>query len=165
MGILKKIEAHFEEYLSVFLLSLMTILIFLQIIFRFVLNLSLDWTEEIARYTFVWLVYMSASLAVKSNSHIRVEAVEKLLPKTPSKWFGFLAELVWLLFTLTMVKQGYIVAMKNWVMGQTSPAVHFPMGVIYSIIPIGFTLISLRIIQRMVKRFRRNEETEEQILM
>ena len=106
MWILRKIETHLEEYFSVFLLALMTILIFLQIIFRFVLNLSLDWTEEVARYTFVWLVYMSASLGVKHSSHIRVELVEKLLPKTPSKWFGFLAELIWLLFTITMIKQG-----------------------------------------------------------
>ncbi len=158
MAFLRKIDEHFEEYLSVLLFSLMTVLIFLQIIFRFLLNASLDWTEELGRYTFIWLVYLSASLAVKRNRHIRVEIVEKLLPRKSSKWFGFLAELIWLLFSLTMVKQGYLVAKMNLQMGQNSPSLYLPMGLVYAIIPIGFGLISLRVLQKIILRFKNNNQ-------
>ncbi|MEB3103888.1 TRAP transporter small permease [Ferviditalea candida] len=160
MRLLRKIDEHFEEYLSVILFSLMTLLIFLQIIFRFLLNASLDWTEELARYSFVWLVYLSASLGVKKNRHIRVELVEKLLPQKASKWFGFLAELIWLLFSLTMVKQGYLVAKMNLETGQNSPSLNLPMGFVYAIIPIGFGLISLRVLQKIILRFRNQSRPE-----
>ena len=57
MKILKWLDNYLELTVSVFLMSLMTVLIFLQVVMRYVMHNSLSWSEELARYTFVWLIY------------------------------------------------------------------------------------------------------------
>lgn len=148
------LDNYFEEFLSVILFTLMTGLIFLQILFREFATFSLDWTEELGRYTFIWLVYISASLAAKNNRHLRVEFIRTVLPKKASKWYTLFGYFIWLLFTLYMVMEGYNVASKVLYSGQTSPSIGLTMGYVYMIIPFGFGLISIRIIQLMVKKYR-----------
>lgn len=67
---------NIEEYVSILLFSSLIILCFLQILFRFVFNFSLSWTEELSRYVFIALVYISASLAVIRGAHVRVEVID-----------------------------------------------------------------------------------------
>lgn len=148
---------HFEEILSVIFFTLMTIFIFLQIIFRELANFALDWTEELGRYTFIWLVYISASLAVKYNRHLRIEFIETILPDKISKWYALSAQFVWLLFSLLMVKEGFFVAKHILLSGQTSPSVGLTMGWVYMIIPAGFTLMSIRILQLMIQKLKTAE--------
>lgn len=152
MKVLRWLDEHFEEALSVILFTLMTVLIFLQIIFREFANFSLDWTEELGRYTFIWLVYISASLATKNNRHLRVEFIETILPKRASKWYSVFGHTIWLAFSLYMVKVGYDVAFHILDSGQTSPSVGLTMGYVYMIVPIGFALASIRISQLIVKK-------------
>lgn len=151
---LLKLANNIEEILSVILFTIMTVLIFLQILFREFAEFSLDWTEELGRYSFIWLVYISASLAVKHNRHLRIEVVEVLLPKKLSKWYTVFGYTIWLVFSLFMVKEGFYVAQHILVSGQTSPSVGLTMGYVYMIIPIGFTLISIRILQFIIRKIR-----------
>ncbi|WP_232055270.1 TRAP transporter small permease [Vibrio taketomensis] len=55
------------------------ILCLLQILFRFVFNFSLSWTEELARYVFIALVYAASSLAVIKGAHVRVEIIDNFV--------------------------------------------------------------------------------------
>ena len=52
---------------------------FLQVLFRFVFNLPLAWTEELSRYVFIILIYCGASAAVLDNAHVRVELIDNVL--------------------------------------------------------------------------------------
>ena len=51
---LKKIDEHLEDILLVTLLSLMSLIIFVQVIMRYLMRNSLSWSEELARYLFIW---------------------------------------------------------------------------------------------------------------
>jgi TRAP-type C4-dicarboxylate transport system permease small subunit len=159
---IRKLDQNFEEVLAVILFTLMVVLTFSQVLSRFVFDVSLAWSEELSRYTFIWLVYISAAMAVKHRRHIRVEIAEKLLPRKVSKWVGFVSDLAWLAFTLYLVVAGADVASHILSMGQTSPAVQLSMGVVYLIIPIGFALMSLRIIQNIFKRLKEKQPDAEE---
>ena len=63
----------FIEYFIFSLLSLMSTAIFLQVVFRYVIKYSLPWSEELARYLFVWFALMGAAVAVKDNAHFGVD--------------------------------------------------------------------------------------------
>jgi len=154
MKLLLWLNKNLEEVISIILFIVMTTLIFLQILFREFADFALDWTEELGRYSFIWLVYFSASLAVKHNRHLKIEFIETILPNKISKWYSVLAQIVWLAFSLIMVKEGYSVAMNILNSGQTSASVGLTMGYVYMIVPIGFGLMSFRILQHMIHKIR-----------
>ncbi|WP_368234423.1 TRAP transporter small permease [Anaerotruncus rubiinfantis] len=153
MKTLKKILNNLEEYVAIVLFAAMVILIFLQIIFRFVFNFSLSWTEELARYTFVFLVYISASIAVKRGRHLKVEALQALLPAKISFCLWVLANLIWIVFNAIMVVVGFQMASEIFATGQSSPVLSLPMGMVYMIIPVCYLLIEIRVLQSVAKEF------------
>ena len=59
----------------------MVIVVFVATCVRYLTVMSLPWAEEVARYSMVWIAYVGASLGIKRNSHLGVEAVLLLLPK------------------------------------------------------------------------------------
>ncbi|KXG44369.1 TRAP transporter small permease [Tepidibacillus decaturensis] len=165
MSILKKIDRYFEESIIVVLFSAMVVLTFAQVTSRFVFHLSLGWSEEISRYLFVWLVYLSASMAAKHRRHIRVEIIDQLFPRKISRWFGLLSDILWIAFSLFVAFYGYKLVVLISGNGQLSPAVQLPMGLVYMIIPFGFLLIAFRVLQGIAARFRGdNELTDEEKL-
>ena len=64
---LKKIDEHLEDILLVTLLSLMSLIIFVQVIMRYLMRNSLSWSEELARYLFIWSIYLAVSYAAKER--------------------------------------------------------------------------------------------------
>ena len=64
---------HFEEYLLVLLMVAEVIIVFAQVITRFILKSPLAWSEEIARYMFIWLVWIGAAYATKENKNIKID--------------------------------------------------------------------------------------------
>ena len=62
--ILSLIEEKLEEYFLVISMIAMVVIIFLQVVMRYVFNNSLTWSEEIARYIFLWQIWIGVSYAV-----------------------------------------------------------------------------------------------------
>jgi len=63
----------FAKWSAIIAAVIMTVMVFLQVIFRYVLGEALSFSEELARYMFVWSVAMGSALALRSHSHIGVE--------------------------------------------------------------------------------------------
>ena len=72
---------HLEEFFMIPLIFAMSIIIFIQVVMRYVFQSSLTWSEELARYMFVWLVYFSVSYTARREKHIRIDAAINLYPK------------------------------------------------------------------------------------
>ena len=70
---LKKWFDNAEEYLLVGSLAFNVVLVFFQVVMRYVFQNSLSWSEELARYIFLWQTWLGASYAVKEHRHLRVE--------------------------------------------------------------------------------------------
>jgi TRAP-type C4-dicarboxylate transport system permease small subunit len=151
---LKLLDKYFEEVSCVLIFMTMTALTFFQVLSRFVLNYSLSWSEELARYCFVWLVYLAASMAIKHRKHIRVQVAEIFLPVKAAAWLGLVSDGIWLFLTAVMTVQGQKVAAMILSHGQTSPAVGLTMGYVYAAIPIGFALMSFRLVQQLIIRIK-----------
>ncbi|MEM7394445.1 MAG: TRAP transporter small permease [Verrucomicrobiota bacterium] len=145
---------HIEKMVVVVLFSALVLLCFLQIVFRFALNFSLSWTEELARYVFILLVYMSACAAVLHNAHVRVEIIDGLLPERFKKTLDTVVDLLFMVFMALIGYYGIHLSQESFEINQLSPAMQIPMGAVYAIIPITFFLTSGRLIQRIVLRYR-----------
>jgi len=70
------------DWLLVGLFSLILAIILLAVFFRYVVNHSLFWSDEVVRYLFVWFILLGAALTLRDRRHLRVEYfVEHLSPK------------------------------------------------------------------------------------
>src|SRR3979409_505144 len=70
-----------EDWLSSALFWVMAVIVFYQVYTRYVLSDSAGWTEEIARYFLVAVVFIGASMSVRKNNHIQVDYFYRLMPK------------------------------------------------------------------------------------
>jgi len=106
-------------------LSLMGIFLFVNIILRYFFNSGLPWSDELARFMFVWITFMGAIGALKDQKHLGFTAVIKRLPRVP-KLICFLVSNAIILVMLYMVFVGSI-AMAGLGWHNLSPAIGIPL--------------------------------------
>lgn len=127
----------------------MTISIGLQVFMRYVMEDSLSWSEELARYLFVFFVYAGISYGVKMKRHVRVEAFTMWLPDKAQAVIRIVADLLFLVFALFLVRYGYETASRIFRLKQISPALELPMGYVYATLPFCFVLVTIRLVQSL----------------
>ena len=149
MNFLKKLNDHFEAYFAALLLSIMTVLIFFQVLSRFIFNAPLAWSEELARYVFIWTIYISAALAVKQKEHIRVEIGLMIFKGKARKIADLVGNLIFIVFSFFLLKEGVFLVKMLSSHVQVSPALGLPMNLLYVIIPLGYGLMMLRLLQQI----------------
>lgn len=152
------IDKHAEDYILVVLMSTMTIVIFIQVVMRYVFKNSLSWSEELARYLFVWLSYLSISYGIKNRKHVKIEAALHLFPKNARPFVVIIGDIVTLIWCLFVITTGWMMTQKVLTSGQTSPAMSFPMYIIYFAPCLGYTLSAVRTVQTIGLRIRNIRE-------
>jgi TRAP-type C4-dicarboxylate transport system permease small subunit len=160
MKLLKWLDEHLEEWLLVFLLAAVCITLMIQIVMRYVFNASLSWSEEFARYCFVWSTFLSVSYSIKKASMLRVDILVQYLPKAARKIIDILMELIVLAFFAFLLYHSFAVVRRIAASGQTSPALGLPMVTVYAALIVGFALACIRGIQKLVSLLRRGAGPE-----
>jgi TRAP-type C4-dicarboxylate transport system permease small subunit len=157
MKVLKWLDENLESTLLVILSVLTVVVIFVQVFMRYVLGSSLVWSEELARYAFIWLIYIGVSYGVKRQAHISVDALSMVLNRTGKFILEFAANIAFLAFAVILTYFGYKVAIE---VTRLSPAMGIPLMWVYLAPTVGFLLTTFRVLQRMslqVKTFRTGE--------
>ncbi len=124
---LKKIWDGFEENILIYSYLLVIPLLTAQVIFRYVLNNSLTWSEELVRYIFIWQVWLGAALCVKENRHIRIDVFTNKLSPNVYRVFEIIITMISIAFCVFMIMKGAEVVKMIRGFKQFSPAMHLPM--------------------------------------
>ena len=154
---LKKIDksvSNLEEYFAVTSLLIASLLVFVQVVLRYMFNISLVWSEEVARYVIIWFILVGSSIAVREKAHATVDAVVILLPPVGKRIFSILANLTGIIFCVILIWSGSITVSTVIEYGNVTPAVGIPMAIPYLAIPVGGALMLFRFIQLLVKDFK-----------
>lgn len=152
MKLIKWFDDYFEALFLIVTLFSMSIIIAVQVFFRYVLLNSISWSEEIARYLFIYMVYFGIAYAVRTNRHIRVEVVLNLLPQTGKKIMTISADVLFLIFaTVVTFKSGEVVRTISR-LGQIAGITGIPMAIIYCGVPVGYGMVVLRLIQNLIHK-------------
>lgn len=69
------------EWLMALALAVMVVMVFGNVVLRYVFNSGIAAAEEIARLMFVWLIFLGAILALRRHAHLGVELVQARLPR------------------------------------------------------------------------------------
>lgn len=142
-----------EDWASLAIFWLMAGAVILQFFTRYVLNDSLAWTEEIATYCLVAVVFVGSAMCVRLGRHIHVDFLFRYLPAGIARalatvidlvrtaFFGYAAYLVWRFMEI--------------VEGETMTTIMLPKNLIYGCVFVGFILMFLRSVQVSVENWRR----------
>ena len=136
MSILEKLSLSLNSFIEYLLFGLgltMTLVVAVQVFFRYVLNQSLFWSEELARFLLVWLSFLGASVAYRRKVHPGIDVLTSRIPDIPRKLCAVIVHIVSLIFFLVLIFYGCRFA--YFVRLQISPALYVPKWVIFSIVP------------------------------
>lgn len=147
MKIIKSLDKNLEEYFLVVTISFSVLLIFFQVVMRYGFQASLSWSEEMARYLFLWQIWIGASFAAKRSRHLRAEILKTAVPEKYKNYIELVALLIWLGFSIFLFIKGVEVVAKIGSVNQLSPAMRLPMVIPYASVPVGSGLMTLRLIQ------------------
>ncbi|PWU67219.1 MULTISPECIES: TRAP transporter small permease [Gracilibacillus] len=160
MTIMKKLNQHIEEWMLVLLLVVSLSSITLQICMRFIFDNSLAWSEELARYCFIWLIYIGIAYGVKRSRHICLDVVYDIVPIPVKKVMLVASYILVGIFAIVVIYYSYFMIEQIVSFGQKSAAMRINMAYVYLSVPVGMALTILRVIQNMVYVFKNGDVTE-----
>lgn len=124
-----------------------------QIVARYILGASLEWSEELARYMFIWSVLLGSSMCVKRRGHVGVELVVMMLPERLRAYAEILADALSVIFFAILTIYG--IEVTEITSDQFSPAMDFPMGAAYASIPTGGFIMLLYTVENIMLDVRK----------
>lgn len=136
----------FEEYLLVLSLAVSVALVALQIVFRYFINASIPWSEELTRYIFIWQIWLGTSFAQRDGKHLKVEVLYSLMNPAGKKFLSVLSNLIFLSFCVFLTVNGFSLVMNLAHRYSLSPAMEIPLLFVYLSLPVSNFVLSVRII-------------------
>jgi TRAP-type C4-dicarboxylate transport system permease small subunit len=151
---------RFEDWIALVFFWGLAGVIFHQFFTRYALNDSAAWTEEIARYLLICVVFVGAAIGVRKNNHVQVDFFYRILPRPLMRLMSTLVDLFRVAFF------GYAVWL-SWKLiqligGQQMSVIDWPIGIVYSVVLFGFALMTFRAVQVGIANWRRGASVLEQ---
>jgi TRAP-type C4-dicarboxylate transport system permease small subunit len=152
--VIKWLDEHFEETILVVLLIVIATVMLLQIFMRYIVNSSLPWPEEFARYCYIWTAFFSVGLTIRNRTILRVDIVTSLLPKVIQRIIEVLVQVFITVFFGVLFYYSLSVIKMMQASGQTSPALRLPMYLVYLCTSLGFFVATIRGAQATFKAIK-----------
>ena len=140
---LDHILAKAEAAALIALVAVMTVAVFLQVLYRYVLTQPLYWSEELARYLFVWLSILGATLGLQKRGHFGLDFFFRMFPEQVKRCMGFFIHLLMGAVVLVILVQGITLVQKTVL--QESPAMGISMSWAYASLPVGGALMAIHL--------------------
>ena len=153
---------NFERYLAFFFTSMMILLLFLQVITRYIFQYSFAWTEELAIICFILSVYTSASLAITRRQHLKIKILYSLVSARSGKILDIVANVFFGVAMLILSKGMFVVLANLYEYKPVYIGSGIPKYMVYGAIWLCFYLMVIRLIQDSIKLVREYRSPDEQ---
>jgi len=138
--------------------AILVVMVF-QVTFRYALNAPLTWTEELARYLFIWACFLGAPVATRRGNHVTIAFVSDRLPRGPGRVVAVGVHVLSLVFFLQLAIQGAILtARSHTVEAITLP---IPWSLIYLAVPLSAVMMILQTVEGGWKALQKTGQEEE----
>ena len=125
-------------------LSAMFLILLAQVIMRYVFSRPLTWSEEAARFIFVYVSFIGISYAYRQKGHIRMEVVVNLFPQAVRRGLKVLINLGTIALFCYMIPFSFrFIGIQA---GVKATATHIPMSIVYTALPLGMALSCVRLL-------------------
>lgn len=155
ISVVDKLNKALEVLVGIALAS-MTVIIFFQVLVRFVfsrwnLQISAPWTEEVARYLMIWSVFVGGAILARRSDSVAVEALVQAVPVSVGRPIKYCAHLIVLVFYSIVFMVGL-----EWVkFGQSemAPVLRIPMAYVYASMSVGAALTMLNAVTHLIETY------------
>lgn len=139
---LQRVEHHLvraNRALLIALLAAMVVVIFVNVLLRYLGESAFLWGEEVGRHLMIWLTFVGAGLALRYGAHVGVDTLQQALPARAAQLLRALIALLTLVLFATLMIEGIDYAWRTRF--QASAALQIPMAWVYAGMPIGCLLL------------------------
>ncbi|MCS3496094.1 TRAP-type C4-dicarboxylate transport system permease small subunit [Bradyrhizobium japonicum] len=142
----------FEDWVALVIFWVMALAVFLQFFTRYVLNDSYAWTEEIATYCLIGVVFIGSSMCVRLSRHIQVDLIYRYLPRIVARALSTAIDLIRIAFFGYAIKLVWVYIQ---IIGDESmTTINLPKDYVYYSVLAGFVLMFLRSVQVAIQHLR-----------
>lgn len=143
-----------EGWIALAIFWLLGLTVFYQFVTRYVMNDSAAWTEEVARYMLVGVVFIGAAIGVAKNTHIQVDFFYRHMPAAWGRWMSRGVDLLRTAFFVAATVMTVQLMLKIGSRTRMT-VVDLPMNVVYGVCLVGFTAMAIRSVQVSIIHWRR----------
>lgn len=147
-----------EEVLGAGLMIGMVVALFIQVIARFGFSSSLSWSEELARYMFIWMIYLCLGSVTLRGEHIVIDVLISRMKPRLRRIFMTIALVIAFALNVLVLWVAANIAIVFQHLGQTSAAMGMPMWLVYGALPVGMLIAALRTVQTIIRLWREDVE-------
>ncbi|MGY3031100.1 TRAP-type C4-dicarboxylate transport system permease small subunit [Bradyrhizobium sp. USDA 4354] len=142
----------FEDWVALAIFWVMALAVFLQFFTRYVLNDSYAWTEEIATYCLIGVVFIGSSMCVRLSRHIQVDLVYRYLPHPVGRVLSTAIDLIRIVFFGYAIKLVWVYI--QIIGDEQMTTINLPKDYVYCAVLLGFVLMFARSVQVALQNWR-----------
>jgi len=135
----EKLFVAANRWALILALAAMSVIVFANVVLRYLSNYSLVWAEEVARYLMIWMTFLGAGLVLRFGGHVAVDNLHQALSPRAARLLRAALALLLFAFFAAMAWEG--VRYMNAARYQTTPATGISFAYVYAVFPIGFVLL------------------------
>lgn len=150
MKFIKWLDNNLEEFLLIILLVAITCVMGLQVFCRYIMNNSLTWSEELTRYLFIYMSFISISYCIKKWISIKIDQLINMFSNKPYVFLQLILNVILFVFFFYLSIHAISFLQQSIVSKQLSPALEIPMWWIQFAPLLGFSLSTIRAFQQVV---------------
>lgn len=159
----KKWYNEIENWISVVILGIMLVILSYQVFMRYIFTITYGWIDEVARYFLIYFAFITASVAILFNEHIKIDIFLKVWPRSWRHKVKLFSHVIFFVYCIVMIYYGSQLTLSVLNTGTISQALGFPMWWVYGIIPLSHFVMALRLIQLELRLIRNPELLRDQI--
>jgi C4-dicarboxylate transporter, DctQ subunit len=155
---LSRLVNSLEETIICLLMASMTLLVFVEVVMRFVFSEGIMWAQELTLHLSAWMVLFGVSYGIKVGAHIGVDALVKILPPKIRKIVGFLAICACLFYCSLFIEGSWVYLKKIYKIKIELDDMPIQKWAAHSILLIGMVMIAWRLLGLLLGIFTGKNE-------
>jgi len=152
--ILSIIDQNCERWLLLSFYSMIVVTIGTEVVRRFVFSYSSTWAEEVARYAFIYLVWIGVAAAVRDRGHIRIDVILGFLGNRGKSIIYLFGDFVMLFVAVLALYYSYETLAISIKFQSVTHGLGVAQAWFLAAVPFGFTLVCFRLVQSILRDLR-----------
>ena len=138
---------------AAFCMFAVILLIFINVLCRYVFSFSISWSEEMTRYMFIGTLFFTLNIMVSQNAALRVDILDNFINNQRSKHIlNLITYVLTVVALLVFTLSGVMLVQAG--LTSVSPSMHIPMWIIYAMMPLGYFLALIEVLRKIATEIR-----------